>query len=276
MANTENQNYTQPAEGQGDWDTDGNANFQISDRGYHGKFTAGEGVNSGQAITVFSSHAYVYDASSLDMPKPMGLSYQSVNSGDEVTFLLRGQVSSMGDVWSGFIAPGLPVFVDPASPGYLVSSYSAARHAVGLALRVDQVYISPGEFSPIPESLTAVNSIAMEVGSSHDFTFQVGNKGIIRKLRTVADSMDAYKIQFWSGSTKVNSELLYETLTTSIDGGASDFDVQSLTFEDASLFWYEGTDVSSPGLIHCRISPQSAANVGSSDIGVSIWAERAN
>lgn len=276
MSNTENQNYTRPSEGQGDWDTDGNANSDISDRGYHSKFTAGEAVNSGQAFTVFSSFAYVYDASSRDMPKPIGLSYQAVGSGDEVTFLLRGIVSSLGAVWSGNISPGFPVFVDPAAPGVLVSSYSAARHAVGLALRVDQVYVSPDQYSPIPESLSAVASLALEVGSTHDFTMEVGNKGIIRKLRTVTDSMDAYKIQFWSGSAKVSSELLYETLTTSVDGGAGDFDVATLTFDDSALFWYEGTDVASPGLIHGRISPQSAAAVGSSDMSINIFAERLN
>ncbi len=276
MANTENQNYSRPPEGQGDWDTDGNANSDIRDRGYHPKLTAGEGVNSGQVFTVMSSFAYVYDASSRDMPKPVGVSYRAVGSGDEVTFLLRGVVSSMGDVWSGFISPGFPVFVDPASAGLLVSSYSAARHAVGLALRVDQVYISPSQFTPVPEALSDVQSLALIVGSAHDFTMDVGNRGFIRKLRTVTDSMDAYKVQFWSGSTKANSELLYETLTTSVDGGAGDFDVTSLDFVDAALFWYEGTDATSPGLTHGRITVQSAAAVGSSDMGVSVFAERIN
>ncbi len=273
---TENQNFTQPPEGQGDWDTDGNANLDIADRGFHTKLTAGEAVNSGQAMTVYSSFAYVYDASSRDMPKPVGLSYRAAGSGDEITFLLRGVVSSLGDVWSGFISPGLPVFADPASAGYLVSSYSAARHAVGLALRVDQIYVAPSQFDAVPEALSDVASLALIVGSAHDFTMDVGNRGFVRKLRTVTDSMDAYKIQFWSGSTKVASELLYETLTTSVDGSAGDFDVTSLDFVDAALFWYEGTDVASPGLIHGRITVQSAAAVGSSDMGISIFAERIN
>jgi len=276
MSNTENQNFSSPPAGQADWDTDLRANITIGDRGYHAKFTAGQGFSSGDAFCVQSGFAFIYNAASLDSPKPTGISYIACNSGDEIPFLLNGIVSSLGGVWSGTIVPGRPVFTNPASPGFLVSSYSAARHSIGLALRADQIFINPGRYDTIPEFISETTSFALVVGSDYDFSMNVGNRGVVRQLETNVDSVNAYKIKFWSGSAKVSSELLYETLTTSVDGGAGDFDIKSLSFRDAALFPYRGTDTSSYGLIFGRISPQSSSTVGSSNMSVSVFVERFN
>lgn len=193
---TDNQGFTIPAEGQADWDSDLRANITIGDRGYHTQLTAGEGISSGFAFCVQSGFAFLYDASSMDAPRPSGISYRSCSSGEAITFLLDGAISSLGGVWSGHITPGQPVFVDPASPGYIVNSYSAARRSIGLALRDDQILISPGRYDPIPEYISETQSFALIVGSTYDFSMNVGNRGVVRELKTVTASLNAFKVQF--------------------------------------------------------------------------------
>lgn len=270
MAFTEDQGFSQPAEGQDDWDTDLRANFTIAERGFHLQLRATTNIASGIVVTLDSSGwAVPYNPHSYDL-RPFALSITNIDSGTDAYFLRAGRVRSM-DVWSGHLTIGRPVFTAPASVGFPVNSEAGALRPIGYALEADAIAFSPFDFLDI---VSEVVSLAVVVGSTHDFSLTIGPRGTCRKLTVLGNSLDAYRIQFWSGSSRVGSELLYQTATTSVDGGAQDFDVNTLNYVDAALFPFIGTDVASPYLIFGRVSPQSASSVGSDSISVTFLAER--
>lgn len=263
MSFTNNQNLEVQVEGQADWDSALNANFQIIDRGWHITLIANEAINTGDILWASSgAYANVYDPNSLSLRDPVAIAYKAVSSGESDLFLARGIINSI-DIWSGNITPGLPVFIDVVTPGFAVDSFSAAWPPIGLALDNNALYFSPGHFSPMPEELISVTSLALVVGSNYDFTIDIGHRGTIHKAAMVTDSYDNYTLYLWSGSAKVSSERVYESVA-----------VTSLNFLDQAGFSYANTDVTSPGLLFGRISANSGASVTSGDIGISITAER--
>ena len=254
----------QQAAGQADWDSGLNDNFSILDRGFHKVLTAGEEISSGHVIWHNGTYAFHYNAASLGLRQPTGLAYKSVSSGAEDLFLIAGAVNSLGGVFSGHISVGEPVYVDPASPGYPVNSYSAAAFPVGRGVRPDSILVFPGMFSPIPEQVTITKSLGLlATGSTHHFDVNLGHRGIVRKVTTNNNSMSTWTLKFFSGSAAVNSERLYETQS----GG-----VTSIFFEDAAPWCFTNTDTSSPGLIFGRVS--NLAGVSSGHVNVTIVVER--
>jgi len=271
---TQNQGFVLPSEGSADWDTTVNAALTLMDKGVLLRATAAETVNSGQAVYVNSNgQAYLHDPMSLDLRAPHAVAYDVTSTGDEGYFVAYGMVRSM-TVYSGHITPGQPVFTAPGSPGFLVSSYAGANHPVGIAIGADAIMVAPGMHPVTPRKVTDSSSVVtLAVGTHYDFDLDLGHRGIVTNLNVTAQSCDAFKVQLWSGSARASGELLYETVTTSVDGGASDYDVNTLNYTDAALFPWENTDTGSPALIFGRISAQSASSVGSSDFTVTLIGE---
>jgi hypothetical protein len=273
MALTNDQQLDIQSTGAADWDTGLGSNFQILERGHHFIGIAGSAINTGDAIVQVNSLVYPYDGSSLNLGPSHGLSYKSVTSGSQTQFLGFGVVRSLS-VFSGNIVSGERIYASANSIGMLVSSYSASDYPIGFALDINAVYINPGIGRPIPEQISVVNSSGVLVGSYFDFSVDLGNRGIIRNIQVVANSLDAYKVRFWSGSARAAGELLFETVTTSVDGGASDYDIQSLSWVERLPWAFEGTDTSTPGLIFGRVDAQSASNVGSDTFGITVTGDR--
>lgn len=273
MSTTNDQQFDIQATGAADWDTGLNSNFQILERGRHFSGIAGTTINTGDAIVQVSSLVYPYNGASLDLGPSHGISYLSVSSGSQAQFLYSGVVRSLG-VFSGNIIEGERVYASANSIGMLVSSYSTSDYPVGFALDINAVYVNPSIFRPIPEQISVVNSGGVLVGSYFDFAVDIGNRGIVRNINVFTNSLNAYKVRFWSGSSRVNSELLFETVTTSVDGGASDYDIQSLDWVERLPWGYKGTDTNTPGLIFGRLNAQSASGVGSSTFGITVSGER--
>lgn len=259
------------ASGQADWDTGLNANFQIIERGHHITANAGIAVVSGQVCSVRSGGWVVpYDARSSNNPLPAMMAMQAVSSGAAGMFLATGTVRSMS-IWSGFLTVGEPVFIAINSPGFLVSSYAGAMFPVGVALAANAVMFRPGH--PVLR-LIETHSISVGpvlVGTFADFQLPVGRAATIRDL-TITGSHDKFKVQFWSGSSRVSSELQYETLTTSWGTGSSD--VKSNFLRDRAMFPHDGTDANSAWNIYGRLTAQSGTAVGSAAFTVRIIAER--
>lgn len=260
-----------PTSGVADWDSPLNGNFNALARGFQFKATAGVQVNTGDAVCVLGAFVRPYDAASLDAPRPVAVARTAIGSGDAGQFQVDGTVRSLA-MWSGHFTVGERVYVDPQSPGFLVNCYSAAHYPVGWALAEDAILIKPMPFEPAKAS--QVVSFAWIVGSAHAFEVEVGHRGFVREFTIVSDSVDAYKVQFWTGSARVASEEIYETVTTSVDGAGGDFDVATLNFRDRSTWSFENTDTASPGLIFGTISVQSASSVGSSDASLNFIVER--
>lgn len=271
MSFTPNNQFESGTEGQADWDTLVNGNVQVADRGFHAKLTAGLAISSGQACVVNSAGYLVpMDGRSYDLT-PQALSYRSVNSGEEAVFITDGAVNSMA-VWSAFLIPGQPVYVAAASLGFLVSSYAGHGRPAGWALNKTSVRFQP-TLRVLPELTTEVMSVGpVLVGSYGDFAMTLANRGINRKLEVSAQSANLYKIQFWSGSARVNSELLYETLTHSTALGSGD--VNSVYVLDQAMFPWFNTDTGSPALVFGRITVQSGCQVNSSNFSVTAQVER--
>ena len=273
MSFSDDNNLEIPTSGVADWDSPLNGNFNALARGFQFKAVAGRAVNTGDAICVMTDgFVRPYDASSLSAPRPRGISETALNSGDESQFFSYGVVRSMA-MWSGHISIGENVFVDPGSPGFLVDSYSAARFSLGVSLANNAILFRP-DGDNLPESVTFTASLALIVGSVHNFNIEVGHRGMVSNLNLVTDSMDAYKLQFHSGASRVASEELYESITTSVDAGAADFDISSLNFLDRSVWAFKNTDTGSPGILFGSITVQSAASVGSSNMSITVIAER--
>jgi len=275
MTNTYNQNLARPADGQADWDTDLNANFDVLDRGLHLRVTAGDAVSSGQVCALLSGYALPYEASSYGLGVPRGIAYTSISSGAEGYILGVGLISSV-TVWSGKLgAAGEEVFVSPQSAGFVVKSEVGVSYPVGVALDQDRIYFNPSPDFPRIE--THVASFAGIVGSSHLVELPVGRRGIVRKLIIQSNSSDAHKVElFASSDTSVVSGRLYETATTSVDGGAGDYDVNTPYFIDQAMFPYEVVSVSSGygNKVRALVTVQSANSVGSSDFSVTLEVER--
>ncbi len=271
MAFTQDQQLELLSSGQADWDTSLNANFAILERGQHIYMTAGSAVNTGQVCSVLSG-ALVWPTNARSESNiPRLISYRAVSSGEAAQFQLRGSVRSMS-IWSGNLRIGEPVFVSAQSAGMVVSSFAGHGHAVGWALAADAIAFGAGTFPVFPGLVTEVATVGpITTGSFSTFTLNPGNRGIVRNL-TVISSHDRFKVRFWSGSARVNSELLYETLTRS--WATSSADVTSTYFQDAALFPYRGTDVNTPWSVFGRIDAQANSGVSSAYAVVTFQVER--
>ena len=270
MSFTRDNGFERPAEGAEDWDTALRANWAIAERGRHLELTVTQGVDSGTIVTLNSSGwAVPYNPHSFDL-RPFAMAITEVLSGEAGYFMRNGRVRSM-DVWSGHLTIGEPVFVSATSIGFAVNSEAGALRPIGYALEADAIAFEPFHLHDV---VTEITTLDVVVGSNHDFALTIGPRGTCRKLRVVGNSLDAYRVLFFSGSARVASEEIYSTLTTSVDGGASDFDVNTLDFTDAAMFPFLGTDTASPALLFGRISPQSASSVGSDTLGITFLAER--
>ncbi len=271
MSFSDDNNLDIPTSGVADWDSPLNGNFNALARGFQFAGVAGEQVNTGNAVCVIGAFVHPYDASSREGPRPLGVSRTAMTSGSAGQFQINGTIRSM-DIWSGHFTVGKQVFADPASLGFLTSSYSAAKYPVGWALAEDAIMVRPENFQP--EKITSTISFALIVGSAHAFELHLGESGIVHKINVVCDSIQNYKLQFWTGSARVGSEELYETVTTSIDGAALDYDVATRNFLDRSTWSYWNSDTSSPGLIFGTITVQSLNVVGSGDASLTFLVER--
>ena len=261
MSFTSQNNLETQVAGQADWDTGLNANFDVIDRGYHGRFTAGMTIKTGDILWAASGGAlFPYNPRSLSLKRPAALSYKAVNSGESDFFLLRGIVTSVG-IWSGNIISGLPIFASPSTAGFAVSCYAAADYPAGRALANNAVYFDP--FREVPEKISQVQSLGpFAIGSTHAFTLNVGQRGFIRKVEAVT-SYNLWTLKFHSGSARVSSELLFSTISAGIT---------STYFLDGAGFPYENTDTASPGLVFANVQVNSG--VGSAYFNLNVVAER--
>lgn len=271
MPFTDDNNLEIPTSGVADWDTPLNADFTILAGGFQFGGIAGVAINTGDAICSIGAFLYAYDASSVDAPRPIAISRLALGSGDAGQFQKMGTMRSL-DIWSGHFTVGERVYVDPASVGFLTNSYSAAKYPVGWALAEDAIVVIPSNFEP--EKVTYTESFALLVGSNHAFEVHIGHRGVVHEIGVISDSIDNYKLQFWTGSARVDSEELYETVTTSVDGGAEDYDVATLNFRDRSTWSYWNTDTASPGLLFGTISVQSSNMAGSGNASLTFIVER--
>ncbi|MEE8606715.1 MAG: hypothetical protein V3S55_03845 [Nitrospiraceae bacterium] len=271
MSFSDDNNLEIPTSGVADWDSPLNGNFVSLARGFKFKATAGGAVNTGDVVSTNGAFVYRYDASSREGSRPLAVALTAVTSGSEAQFQANGTVRSLG-VWSGHFQVGGQVFIDPASPGFLTSSYSAAKYPFGWALAEDAILVSPE--GQIREKLTLTVSFSFVVGSAHAFEFNMGETGMVHQLNLVSDSVDNYKLRFWTGSLRVASEAIYETVTTSVDGAALDFDVATLNYLDRSTWSYWNTDVASPGLIFGTVDVQSSSAAGSGNASLTMIVER--
>lgn len=272
MSYTPMNQFEQGTEGQADWDTMNNANWAIAERGYHITGYAGTAISTGQACLVGSdSYIWPMDARSL-ANVPHCLAYRAVSSGEQAMFVSEGAVTSMA-IWSGHLKIGAPVFVSPGSMGFCVSSYAGHGAPIGYAIAQDAIRVRPGYPSILPELTTEVATVGpVLVGSYGDFALKLANRGIARKVEIVSDSGDAWKVQFWSGSARVSSEALYETLTRSTSAGS--VDVNSRYFLDQAMFPWFNTDTASAALVFGRITVQSGSAVNTATFGVTVQVER--
>lgn len=274
MSMTDENNLEIPTSGVADWDSPLNGNFNILARGFEFKGVAGSAINTGDAVSLVGS-AYVvpHNSHSMDLAsKPVGISRTSMASGDAGQFAISGVVRSL-TVFSGNLTPGQFCYINPSSLGMITASISAAQWPVGIALDQNAIMMSPG-LSRFPENISQISCGQMHVGSQHTFDMDLGNRGWVRQLRVISTSVDAYKILWHSNSTRANSERLFETLTTSVDGGASDFDVKSLDWADDAGWGYKSTNTASPSLIYGTIVVQSASAVASGNFEVRLDVER--
>ncbi len=266
MSFTDNNNLESQPSGQADWDSGLNGNVNINDRGYHTKLMAAETIDTGDILWVDSGGiAWKYDATSLDLGDPFAFAYKAVASGESDFFLMRGTVNSLG-VLSGHIIAGKPVFVSPTTPGFPVSSYSAAAFPAGFANNGTGIFFDPGRYDH-RETISLTTSLSLlTVGSTHAFDIDIGHRGYVSRVDFRSESHDLYTLQFFSGSLSVNSERIYETQS----GG-----VTAQFFRDQAVFWYENTDVTSPGMIFGRLNVlSSTTGVASSNFNFDIRVER--
>lgn len=259
---TEAQGLAKPTNGQADWDTDLNANFDIIDRGIRGKVVAGTTINTGQVLWVNSGRfAFPFNPASEDV-FPQAFAYKAINSGEEDYALLSGAVRSLS-VLSACV-PGVPMYANFS--GAVVGSYAAASRPVGFGMFEDGLFFDPARVV-LPERLTRSETQMLVTAQSHFFSFDVGKRGIVWRLEAKGSSADLCVIHFHSGSTRVASELLYEVKS----GGVS----VMTHFIDQAMFPYRNTDPSTlSGLIYGTMRLQSAANVASDQVWITLSVER--
>lgn len=255
------------------WDDGLNANVQIMERGFHVKLTAGVAINSGQMCLINSAGLAVpYDARSLSNRWPHVMAYKSVSSGAAAAFVREGIVRSMS-IWSGKIIPGHPIFTDINSLGFAVSSYKGAAFAGGMAVGVDAVYFAPGKFATLPERVTETVSVGpVARDGSAAFIMAGAHRGLVNRVIVQTNSADAYKIEFHSNSSRVSSELQYNTLTQSTAVGS--VDVRTLFYLDGAPWMYHSTNENSLANVYGRISVQSGCSVSSANFSVQLIVER--
>lgn len=271
MSFTVDNQFELPPSGQADWDTSNNANWRIAERGQHITGFAGSAISSGQVCSVRSGGSLTPFNVQSALSTPHAIALTAVSSGTQGQFLTNGSVRSM-TVWSGFIVVGEPVYVAINSPGFVVGSYAGALEPVGLAIAANAIMFRPGFPRPHPIVETHVATVGpVQTGSFGDFQVPVGRVATIRDL-TIVSSHNRYKVQFWSGSSRVSSELEYETLTRSWSPFSSD--ITSTFFKDRAMFPHDGTDAASRWNMHGRISAQSGSGVTSARFVVTIISER--
>jgi hypothetical protein len=264
---TNDQNFALPGSGNSDWDSSLNSNFTIIGRGFHLSAQLGEAVNTGDALWINSGNfAFRFNPNSQSI-RPRALAYTAGASGDTQQVLLTGIVRSLG-VHSP-VVPGLDVFVSALTPGMLVTSYSAANRKVGFGVSDWGVYFNPhGGDDFLPEQLTRTTTISnVLVGVDQFFSLDVGQRGIMRRVRMQGASGDLVSLGFWSSSARTDATRLFETKS----GGVSVVG----SFIDQAMFPYENTEASTiSGLIFGRIRIASGSVVNSDTIGVTLTAER--
>jgi hypothetical protein len=263
MSITNDNQFEIQAAGQADWDSGLNANFAILERGYHGVFRAGAAINTGHAVWINSGgFAFHFNPNSEDI-RPHGFAYVAASSGDNISLLLTGIVRSLG-ICSPAV-PGFDLFVSAATPGVVVTSYSAASRRIGVGAGGWGVYFNPGPRDQ--ETLIRTVAIAALVNTNHLFSLDVGKRGWVRELRVISNSADLVSVAFFSGSTRASSERLYET----ISGGLTTVG----SFLDRAGWPYENTEVSTlSGLIFGKIAINSGAAVTSNDLNVRLVVDR--
>jgi hypothetical protein len=259
------------SDGTPNWGASFNANMAIAERGYSFKGLTGQTINSGDVLSVTSAGYLVRNDPRSSQLLPLAIAPYAISSGQLSPVLARGVVRSFAP-WSGNIIGGQPVFVSTNSPGTIVGSYAGHGDAVGMALGADAILFAPGNYRVFPERVSIVSTLGpIVVGSQANFALLLGNRGIVREVRAVG-SHDRFKLRFWSGSSRVASELLYETLTKSLSTASGD--VGSTTLWDRALFPYNVSEANSPVHIYGRIDAQSATGVTSAYVVLTVIAER--
>lgn len=261
---TNDNQLAEDSSGQANWDVDLNANFDIIERGFHFQGTSGWAINSGDVCLVNSAGFVVpYDARSTGLHHPHCISWQAVNSGSNATFLLRGNLRSMG-CWSGQLIPGQPVFVSAATPGFIVGSYAGISPSVGIALGSQAISFQPNWPRIIPERVTQVASIATTTVNTYvDFTLTPGYRGIVRVMSVDAHSLNNWSLAFYSSSNRNAGTLMYETVA-----------VTTRNLNDAAMWPWLNTDTNSPALMFGRLTVNSGSGVAADTATISLEMER--
>jgi hypothetical protein len=264
MTVTNDNQLENPTAGQADWDSALNANFTILERGYHLSAQAGIAINTGYVVWMNSGgFLFPFNPNSRDV-YPYGLSYTAAASGESVQVILSGIVRSLA-IHSPAV-PGMDLFVSPTTPGIVVGSYSGANRRIGFGVSEQGLYFNPhGANQFLPEKLTIVTTILAVVGSNHLFSMDAGQFGWNRQTRMIGNSGNLTELKFFSGSARVGSERLYET----VSGGVTTVG----SFLDRAGWPYENTEASTiSGLVFGLLRMSSASAVGSDTVAVGmIW-----
>jgi hypothetical protein len=265
MSITNDNQFEIQTAGQADWDSGLNANFAILERGYHGVFRAGMAINTGHAVWINSGgFAFHFNPNSEDI-RPHAFAYVAAASGDNISLLLTGIVRSLG-ICSPAV-PGFDLFVSPATPGAVVTSYSAASRRIGMGAGGWGVYFNPWGQRNVEETLVRVTTVVAVTGSDHLFSLDAGKRGWVRELKMISNSANLVSLKFFSGSTRAGSERLYETTSGGVTTVGS--------FLDRAGWPYENTEANTlSGLIFGTLRIMSAAAVGSNDVQVRLVVDR--
>lgn len=263
---TNDQGFVQQSAGQADWDSALNANFDIAERGYHVTGQAGTTIRTGDVLWINSANfMFPFNPNSEDI-RPHALAYYAANSGESIRAILTGIVRSLS-IHSP-VVPGMDAFVSVATPGLVVASYSAASRRIGFGVSEIGLYFNPHGGDTFPQEITATYSTqAIPRSLNHDFSIDVGKRGWVRQFRAIGNSGDLVSLQFYSGSTRASSELLYDTKS----GGVSVVG----SFIDQAGWPYKNTEASTlSGLIFGRVFIQPAAAVTSDSIAIRLTVDR--
>lgn len=255
--------------GTADWDSGLNANFAIQERGNHVTIQAGMVINTGYVCWVNSgAFAFHYDPNSDDI-HPHGFAWTGASSGDDVHLVVRGTIRSL-DICSTVVA-GVDAYVDGASPGLVVNSYSGSWPAIGWGTGAGQLYFDPHLARPA-DRITQTFSIEFALESLHMFTMDMGRYGWIRETTMKTDSGDLMRLWFYSNSNRAAGDLLFQTLSGGVDTtSAGDFG----GFYDRAGWPFENTDASTiNGLIYGTVEVHSLGSVNSTDLSVTLVGER--